>query len=146
VLRIFSPLKIRWLRPGLNPRTWVLKASTLTPRPPKPLINGVETCCIQSAVSRICSTLCNSVPTIPLLLTTDFPNSYPCFNILQYTDTGKFNKHLSPHKITLCYCMQLFTHQVLGYWSDLHCLISDIIVVFLIKLPVVHATYLFCDR
>ena len=25
----FRPLKIRWLRPGLNPRTWVLKASTL---------------------------------------------------------------------------------------------------------------------
>jgi hypothetical protein len=29
VLRIFSPLKIRQLRPGLNPRTEVLKASTL---------------------------------------------------------------------------------------------------------------------
>jgi len=29
VLRIFSPLKIRRLRPGLNPRTWVAKASTL---------------------------------------------------------------------------------------------------------------------
>ena len=29
VLRIFSPLKIRRLRPGLNPWTWVLKASTL---------------------------------------------------------------------------------------------------------------------
>jgi len=29
VLRIFSPLKIRRLQPGLNPRTWVLKASTL---------------------------------------------------------------------------------------------------------------------
>ena len=29
VLRIFSLLKIRRLRPGLNPRTWVLKASTL---------------------------------------------------------------------------------------------------------------------
>jgi hypothetical protein len=29
VLRIFSPLKIRRLRPGLNPRTWVLKANTL---------------------------------------------------------------------------------------------------------------------
>ena len=29
VLRIFSPLKIRRFRPGLNPRTWVLKASTL---------------------------------------------------------------------------------------------------------------------
>ena len=28
-LRIFFALKIRWLRPGLNPRTWVLKASTL---------------------------------------------------------------------------------------------------------------------
>jgi hypothetical protein len=29
VLRIFSPLKIRRLRPGLNPRTWVPKVSTL---------------------------------------------------------------------------------------------------------------------
>ena len=29
VLRIFSPLKIRRLRPGLNPRTWVSKARTL---------------------------------------------------------------------------------------------------------------------
>ena len=29
VLRIFSPLKIRRFRPGLNPRTWVPKASTL---------------------------------------------------------------------------------------------------------------------
>jgi len=29
VLRIFSPLKIRRLRPGLNLRTWVLNASTL---------------------------------------------------------------------------------------------------------------------
>jgi len=29
VLRIFSPLKIRRLRPGFNPRTWVPKASTL---------------------------------------------------------------------------------------------------------------------
>ena len=29
VLRIFSPLKNRRLRPGLNPRTWVPKASTL---------------------------------------------------------------------------------------------------------------------
>ena len=29
VLRIFSPLKIRQLRPGLNQRTWVQKASTL---------------------------------------------------------------------------------------------------------------------
>ena len=28
-LRIFSPWKIRRLRPGLNPRTWVPKASTL---------------------------------------------------------------------------------------------------------------------
>jgi len=28
-LRIFSPLKIRRLRPGLNPRTWVPKVSTL---------------------------------------------------------------------------------------------------------------------
>jgi hypothetical protein len=36
-LRIFPPLKIRRLRPGLKPRTWVTEASTLTLRPPKPL-------------------------------------------------------------------------------------------------------------
>jgi hypothetical protein len=29
VRRIFSPIKIRLFRPGLNPRTWVPKASTL---------------------------------------------------------------------------------------------------------------------
>jgi hypothetical protein len=29
ISRIFSPLKIRRFRPGLNPRTWVPKASTL---------------------------------------------------------------------------------------------------------------------
>jgi hypothetical protein len=29
VLRTFSSLKIRRFEPGLNPRTWVLKASTL---------------------------------------------------------------------------------------------------------------------
>jgi hypothetical protein len=38
VLRIFPPLKIGGLRPGLNPRTWVPEASTLTPRQPKPLL------------------------------------------------------------------------------------------------------------
>jgi len=37
-LRIFFARKIRRLRPGLNPRTWVLKASTLNSRPPKPPI------------------------------------------------------------------------------------------------------------
>jgi len=36
---IFSPKKIRRLRPGLNPRSWVLEASTLTTRPPKPLLH-----------------------------------------------------------------------------------------------------------
>ena len=35
--RIFFVRKIRRLRPGLNPRTRVLEASTLTSRPPKPL-------------------------------------------------------------------------------------------------------------
>jgi len=34
---IFFARKIRRLRPGLNPRTWVPKASTLTSRLPKPL-------------------------------------------------------------------------------------------------------------
>jgi hypothetical protein len=37
MLRIFFALKIRRLRPGLKPRTWVPEASMLTARPPKPL-------------------------------------------------------------------------------------------------------------
>ena len=41
-LRIFSPEKIRRLRPGLNLRTWVLKASTLTSRTPKPLEKDIN--------------------------------------------------------------------------------------------------------
>jgi hypothetical protein len=36
-LRIVFAGKIRRLRLGLNPRTWVPEASTLTSRPPKPL-------------------------------------------------------------------------------------------------------------
>jgi len=40
VLRIFLPLKIRRLRPGLNPRTRVLKASTL------PLNHRSRYCCV----------------------------------------------------------------------------------------------------
>jgi hypothetical protein len=38
MLRIFTPEKIRRLRPGLNPPTWVPEASMLTSRAPKPLI------------------------------------------------------------------------------------------------------------
>jgi hypothetical protein len=38
VMRIFFARKIRRLRPGLNPRTWVPKASTLSSRPPEPLV------------------------------------------------------------------------------------------------------------
>ena len=34
-LRIFTPVKIQRLRPGLNPQTWVPEASMLTTRPPK---------------------------------------------------------------------------------------------------------------
>jgi hypothetical protein len=37
-LWIFSPWKIRQLRPGSNPRTWVTDASVLPPWPPKSLI------------------------------------------------------------------------------------------------------------
>jgi hypothetical protein len=48
-LRIKTRKKIRRLRPGLNPRTWVPKASALTPRPPKPLSN-VTSALIYSSV------------------------------------------------------------------------------------------------
>ena len=36
MLRIFTPVKIQRLRPGLNPQIWVPEASMLTTRPPKP--------------------------------------------------------------------------------------------------------------
>ena len=36
MLRIFTPVKIQRLRPGLKPQTWVPEASMLTTRPPKP--------------------------------------------------------------------------------------------------------------
>jgi hypothetical protein len=36
----FFTRKLRQLRPGLNPRSWVPEASTLTTRPPKPLCHG----------------------------------------------------------------------------------------------------------
>jgi hypothetical protein len=38
MLRIFFARKIRRLRSGLNPRTWVSEASMITTRPPKCLI------------------------------------------------------------------------------------------------------------
>jgi len=41
VLRIFSPLKIRRLRPGLNPRTWGTKGQHATSRPPKPIFGYI---------------------------------------------------------------------------------------------------------
>jgi hypothetical protein len=37
MLWIFPAGKIRRLRSGANPQSWVLEASTQTPRPPKPL-------------------------------------------------------------------------------------------------------------
>jgi hypothetical protein len=40
MLRIFTPEKIRLLRPGLNPRTQVPEAS-MTARPPKPPVMGL---------------------------------------------------------------------------------------------------------
>ena len=36
MLRIFMPVKIQQLQPGLNQRTWVPEASMLTTRPLKP--------------------------------------------------------------------------------------------------------------
>ena len=62
VLRIFSPLKIRRLRLGLNPRTWVLKASTITldHRSSVPLYTTIITfpfssktqfCCVSSSLT-----------------------------------------------------------------------------------------------
>ena len=40
MLRIFTPVKIQQLQPGLNPQTWVPEASMLTTRQPKPSHEG----------------------------------------------------------------------------------------------------------
>ena len=40
----FFARKIRRLRPGLNPQSWVPEDSTLTTRPPKPPYQGVKWC------------------------------------------------------------------------------------------------------
>jgi hypothetical protein len=42
MLWIFPAGKIRRLRSGANPRSWLLEASMLTPRPPKPLIRSPD--------------------------------------------------------------------------------------------------------
>jgi hypothetical protein len=44
MLWIFFARKIRRLRPGSNPRSWVPEASMLTTRPPKTLIIAVSLC------------------------------------------------------------------------------------------------------
>jgi hypothetical protein len=50
MLWIFPAGKIRGLRSGANPRSWVPEASVLTPRPPKPL--GFDPRTVQLVVSR----------------------------------------------------------------------------------------------
>ena len=52
VLRIFSPWKIRRFRPGLNPRTWVPKASTLPLDHRSRNLNSKCTCGVWIYVSR----------------------------------------------------------------------------------------------
>ena len=51
----FFARKIRRLRPGLNPRTRVPEASTLTSRPPKPLLRVLVTYINGFACARECS-------------------------------------------------------------------------------------------
>ena len=50
MLRIFSPWKIRRLRSGLNPRTWVPKASTLPVDPRSRCVDGLELIIIRNIV------------------------------------------------------------------------------------------------
>ena len=49
MLRIFTPVKIQRLQPGLNPQTWVPEASMLITRPPK-LSNHSVTCLSLSVI------------------------------------------------------------------------------------------------
>ena len=44
MLRIFTPVKIQRLWPGLNPRTWVPEVSMLTTRPSKPSSEVIFDC------------------------------------------------------------------------------------------------------
>jgi len=60
VLRIFSPLKIRRLWPGLNPRTWVPKASTL------PLDHRSRSVCLDRVIRNDCRSFNNLSYTVHL--------------------------------------------------------------------------------
>ena len=60
MLRIFTPVKIQRLRPGLNPQTWVPKASMLTTRPPKP-----SNCCVRREYIEYCSPSLFVYPFVP---------------------------------------------------------------------------------
>ena len=68
VLRIFSPWKIQGLRSGLNPRSWVPKASTL------PLDHGSRFRHINSVY--ILPLSLNSKLTLPLHLLLDLPGGF----------------------------------------------------------------------
>ena len=92
VLRIFSPLKIRRLQPGLNPRTRVLKASTLTPRPLKPL----SPCLTGLHFLSLCHSLCIPLscytnplqspfhPKLKLLVLNKFSLSIKCITLIPH--------------------------------------------------------------
>jgi len=56
----FFARKIRRLRPGLNPRTWVPEASTLTSRPPKPLTTNLRNVKYQKREDLISLPVCSS--------------------------------------------------------------------------------------
>jgi len=99
-------------------------------------INGAETYCIQCTVGRVCSPLCNTVPTMLLML------------------NYRYSKFMQESSISICLLIKShyvivcnFSHtRFLDTGVTLYCLISDIRVIFLIKFPAVHAAYLFCDR
>jgi hypothetical protein len=110
-------------------------------------INGVETYCIQCTVGRVCSPLCNTVPTMLLMLNYRYSKfmlkvSISCNSLIQESSIS-ICLLIKSHYVIVCN----FSHtRFLDTGVTLYCLISDIRVIFLIKFPAVHAAYLFCDR
>ena len=95
VLRIFSPWKIRQLRPGLNPWTWVPKASMLPLDHRSHLLNNYNNEKKHLSLDKFCFWI-TTVPSSPMALHTEnpkplLPSSFSC----QWIIHQKLGKHSS---------------------------------------------------
>ena len=109
VLRIFSPWKIRRLRPGLNPQTWIPKASTL------PLDHRIRY--IVVLVERLWGkslAFCSGGKRFDFRQRNCLP--YMTIYLLSSVSTGNCRGDL--HKETMKVCFQIVPAHPSAHWAD----------------------------